>query len=166
LNKHAKKIVVFGVGNALMADDGIAEAVLGELERRRIPDNVRLFNAGGDPLRIAQEMAGIDLAIVVDTADMGLSPGKIRTFDTRQAIFPFEPVTLSDHGIGVGRVIEMLRAMGLAERLRIVGVQPFTVGAVPGLSGEMKKRIGEIADTVLGIIRQHRKIETADKGRE
>ena len=39
-------LAVFSVGNSLMADDGIAEAVLTVLYQRGVPDGVRLINAG------------------------------------------------------------------------------------------------------------------------
>ena len=150
-------IAVFAIGNSLMADDGIAEAALVELDRRGIPDGVRLINAAGDPLRIAQEIPELDLAIVLDSADMGLQPGQIRVFEANEAHFPHSPTLLSNHGFGLAQVIGLLRAMGIADRLRLVGVQPFEINAAPSLSPGMKRKVSEVADVVLDMIRRHSK---------
>lgn len=149
-------IAVFSVGNSLMADDGIAEAVLNALDGNGVPDGVRLINAGGDPLRIAQEIPELDLAIVIDSADMGLQPGEIRTLSVGEAIFSYQQNLLSDHGIGLGQVIKIVQTMGMADRLCLVGIQPFVVAPSPSLSEKMAKIVDKAAGIVHDIIDQHR----------
>jgi hydrogenase maturation protease len=149
-------IAVFSVGNSLMADDGIAEAVLNALVRKGVPDGIRLINAGGDPLRIAQETPELDLAIVIDSAEMGLQPGEIRSFNVNEASFPYEQPLFSDHGIGLGQVIKIMQTMGMTDRLHLVGVQPFVIAPSPYLSEKMEKIVDKAAGIVLDIIDQHR----------
>lgn len=149
-------IAVFSVGNSLMADDGIAEAVLNALDKKGVTSGVRLVNAGGDPLRIAQEAPELDLAIAIDSADMGLEPGAIRSFNVTEANFPYQQSLLSDHGIGLGQVIKIMQTLGVADRLRLVGIQPFVVAPSPYLSGKMEKVVDKAAGIVLDIIAQHR----------
>ena len=149
-------IAVFSVGNSLMADDGIAEAVLNALDRRSVPDEVRLVNVGGDPMRIAQETPELDLAIVMDSADMGLKPGEVRSFGVNEANFAYKENPFSNHGIGLGQVIRIMQAMGMADRLCLVGIQPFVVAPSPSLSKKMEKIVDKAAGIVLDIIDQHR----------
>lgn len=149
-------IAVFSVGNSLMTDDGIAEAVLNALDKKGVTSGIRLVNAGGDPLRIAQETPELDLAIAIDSADMGLEPGEIRSFDVSEANFPYEQSLFSDHGIGLGQVIKIMQTLGVADRLRLVGIQPFVVAPSPYLSEKMEKIVNKAAGIVLDIIAQHR----------
>ena len=149
-------IAVFAVGNSLMADDGIAEAVLTALDHGGVPAGVRLINAGGDPMRIAQETPELDLAIVIDSADMGLQPGDIRSFSVDDANFPYEEPLFSNHGIGLAQVIKIVKTMGLANRLRLVGIQPFAINPNPSLSAGMEKVVDKVTGIVFDIIDRYR----------
>lgn len=148
------RIAVFSVGNSLMTDDGIAEAVLIEIEKKGVPEGVRLFNAAGDVLRIAQEAMNFETVIVIDAANMTLPPGTIRVFGAADAHFPHAPASLSNHGIGLAQVINMLKAMKLSEKLRLVCVQPFEINADPALSPQMADLVGDIAEAVTAEIQR------------
>ena len=146
---------MFSVGNALMADDGVAEAVLFELDKRGVPEGVRLFNVAGDPLRVAQDAPDFETSIVIDTANMKLEPGTVRVFRADDAEFPFSATSVSDHGIGLGHAIKMLRSMGISDRLHLICVQPYSIEPKAELSTEMQKQVGKIADIVIDTINQH-----------
>ena len=45
-NTLRKKIVIIGVGNLLMGDDGIGIHVVESLRKEKLPENVRVFEIG------------------------------------------------------------------------------------------------------------------------
>jgi coenzyme F420 hydrogenase subunit delta len=74
--------MIIGCGNPLQTDDGFGPAVVSELKKLSLPDNVMVLDAGlGGPhylfTLIAQSEAPIRKMIIVDIMDFGGEPGQI-----------------------------------------------------------------------------------------
>ncbi|MDD1729059.1 MAG: hydrogenase maturation protease [Methanospirillum sp.] len=111
--------LLIGIGNDLLADDGIGCFVAAGLSH----PEWKSFNAGtisGDFIRKIREIKP-DLLVLVDAADMGLAPGSIR-------IIP--PERISDVGMGTPRfpldaMYEVISV--LCREILIIGIQPAVV---------------------------------------
>jgi len=68
-------VVVIGVGNELLRDEGVGMVVARALQGEKLPPNVRVVEGGVGGLDLLFEMEGAERAIIVDAADMGLEPG-------------------------------------------------------------------------------------------
>ncbi|MCX6686160.1 MAG: hydrogenase maturation protease, partial [Methanoregula sp.] len=77
------EIVIAGCGNPLFADDGFGPAVVEELQKLTLPDNVGVVDAGlGGPHFIFTllDPEVTKKLVIVDIADFGAEPGSIAKF--------------------------------------------------------------------------------------
>lgn len=72
------RIVVLGVGNILLTDEGVGVRVVEELDRRyAFPDNVSLVDGGTQGLALMATIQEADHLVVVDAVMGGGTPGTI-----------------------------------------------------------------------------------------
>ncbi len=77
-----EEILICGCGNPLFADDGFGPAVVEELQKISLPENVKVIDAGlGGPhflfTLIPQTEIPVKHLIIIDIADFGGNPGDI-----------------------------------------------------------------------------------------
>jgi hydrogenase maturation protease len=138
------RILVAGIGNVFLGDDGFGVEVAQRLVRRGAPDGVRVMDAGirGFDLAFAL-LEGYDAAILVDVTRRGGAAGTLDVIEPE----PDRPVTdastsddlVETHAMDPGRVLALVRTMGgEPPRIYLVGCEPATFGSeddiAPGLS--------------------------------
>jgi hydrogenase maturation protease len=142
------RIVVIGVGNLLLRDEGIGIHAVKALQEIDLPPDVKLIDGGTSPDLIAYTRAG-DKLIIIDAARADGEPG---------AIYRFKPEDLeggkgaltSAHEIGVVENLNLMTATGNEPRETvIIGIEPGEIDWGTKLSAELKKRLPEIVETVL-----------------
>jgi coenzyme F420 hydrogenase subunit delta len=75
------EIVVAGCGNPLFADDGFGPAVVEELKKYTLPDNVTIIDAGLGGPHFIFTLLNPEVTkklIIIDIADWGANPGDVR----------------------------------------------------------------------------------------
>ena len=73
-----KKILVAGIGNAWLGDDGFGGEVVKRLEGRELPEGVVVFDFGTGGLDLAYEvMRGYDALLLIDISRQGEEPGTL-----------------------------------------------------------------------------------------
>jgi hydrogenase maturation protease len=78
----AQRILILGVGNVLLTDEGVGICVLRELEARYdFPPNVRLVDGGVLGLSLMGTMMEADQVLVIDAVRGGDEPGTLYRFD-------------------------------------------------------------------------------------
>ena len=79
------RVLILGLGNVLLTDDGVGVHVIRTLERtlrgRSRPPAVRLCDGGTLGLNLLFELDSVDALIAVDAMDLGAAPGTVRTLD-------------------------------------------------------------------------------------
>ena len=64
-----KKTLVVGLGNVLVAEDGLAPEIVSALAQNpALPDDVDVIDGGTDLLRVADQLRGRELIVLVDAA--------------------------------------------------------------------------------------------------
>ena len=121
-------VLVAGIGNIFLGDDGFGVEVVRRLARRGAPAGARVVDFGirGQDLALAL-MDGYDAVVLVDAARRGGEPG---------TLYLLEPLagegqgTLATLGMDPARVLAAVRATGAAvPTLRLVACEP---GVLPG----------------------------------
>lgn len=113
-------LVILGLGNDLLGDDGIGLLAAEALASRESRD-VAVRTSAQSGLYLLESLQGFDDAIVVDSV-LGDRPGTIR--ELQGAELP--PATVpSAHYVGLPEALAIARASGLPvpRRLRIFGVE-------------------------------------------
>ena len=145
-----KRVLILGLGNPLMGDDGVGVRVVEELKGLELPDGVEAVEGGTAGLGLIGLMEGYQRVIIVDAAEMGHPPGCVVRFTPSEAQFAAVAAPLSLHHIGLGEVLAMAEALEVAPaELVIIGIQPSQVEAGSGLSQEVKGAIPRIIRIVL-----------------
>ena len=146
--------VVIGVGNPDRGDDGVGAAVIERLGGH-VPAGVRLVLNRGDPLRLFDDWAGADAAIIVDAAAMRAAPGSVHRVDLCGELVPVGRLPGSSHGIGLAEAIELGRRFGSLPRrcvAYLVAAESFGLGrplssfVEDALDGLVKIILAELSD--------------------
>jgi hydrogenase maturation protease len=144
-------LVVLGLGNDLLGDDGIGILVAEALHGLEAAD-ISVRSSAQSGLYLLEHLLGFDDAIVVDSV-VGDPPGTIRELqgsDLRAVSVP------SAHYAGLPEALALARASGLRVpgRLRIFGVEigiAQSIGSPP--STEVIAAIPRVVDAVLDAAR-------------
>ena len=107
-----KDILVLGVGNLLLKDEGVGIHVIQPLEKEELPPNVSLMDGGTGGLHLISWIQDYNRIIMVDATLDHNPPGTIRLIRPRYAT-DFPPL-MSAHEIGLR---DMIDAMILTEKL-------------------------------------------------
>lgn len=146
-----KPTVVLGLGNPLMADEGIGIHLIERLAGSddEYPD-VEFVDAGTGGLSVLHQMEGRHRAIVIDCAFMGERPGTMRRFAPDEVRSTKVLAHQSLHEADLMRVIAMARQLGQApEQIVIFGIEPERVELEQGLSATLMNRIDEYQSAIL-----------------
>lgn len=146
-----KATVVLGLGNPLMADEGVGVCLVERLAEAAgdYPD-VEFIDAGTGGLSVLYKIEGRRKAIFIDCAYMGEEPGTIRRFLPEEARSTKVLAHQSLHEADLLRIIDMARELGQApEEIVIFGIEPQRVEPAIGLSPVLASRIDEYAASLL-----------------
>jgi hydrogenase maturation protease len=150
----APAIVVLGVGNTLMQDDGVGVWALRALaEAYDLPPSVRLIDAGVAGFRYLPELGEAEHLLILDAVEGGGPPGTLyrlapEDFPARQG------PTLSAHEVGIAEILSMAEFLGKLPKTRILGVQPIETCAVGlDLTPPLQQALPRIVETVAEELR-------------
>ncbi|MFH1647008.1 MAG: HyaD/HybD family hydrogenase maturation endopeptidase [Chloroflexota bacterium] len=142
------RVVVVGVGNLLLRDEGIGIHAVKALQEMDLPPDVKIIDGGTSPDLIAYTRVG-DKLIIVDAAKAGGEPG---------AIYRFRPGDLtgekgglaSAHELGVEHNLKLMSLTGNEPRETvIIGIEPKEIDWGTELSPELQRKVPEIVKVVL-----------------
>jgi hydrogenase maturation protease len=75
------KILVLGIGNTLLTDEGVGIHVLSRLAETALPEGVDLLDGGTLSFTLAGPIEEADALVVVDAANLQSPPGTLRIFE-------------------------------------------------------------------------------------
>ncbi|HDI00208.1 MAG TPA: hydrogenase maturation protease [Firmicutes bacterium] len=151
------KVVVVGVGNLLMGDDGMGIWVAEELRKAELPDEVLVLDGGTALLDVLEEVEGAERLVIVDAMSGDGPPGTVYVLSSddlgkRKGRF-------SLHDMGVAEMLELGRLMyRIPEDVVLVGVEPEHVGPGIGLSRTLREKLQEVVRVVAEVARNSNRI--------
>lgn len=149
---RAPQIVIAGVGNVLLGDDGFGVAVAHRCLARRWPDGVVVRDVGIRGFDLAFALAGADAAIVVDAVARGDAPGTLTVFAPAFADLGTGVAAVPDgHGMTPARVLAFLDERPPV--VVVVGCEPATFGPDEGQLGLSAVVAAVIDDAVVLVER-------------
>jgi hydrogenase maturation protease len=149
-SNEVKQVLILGLGNPLLGDEGIGVRVVEELKGLELPDGVTVVEGGTAGLGLIALMEGYQRVIIVDAANMDQPPGHVARFTPLEAQFQAAEAPLSLHQIGLREALALAEALEVTPaELVIVGIQPNRVEMGTGLSPEVEKAIPQIIRTIL-----------------
>jgi hydrogenase maturation protease len=167
------EVLVAGVGNIFLGDDGWGVEVIRQLHSHELPEFVKVRDFGIRGVHLAYELLdGYDLLILVDAVPRGREPG---------TVFVIEP-DLSDagagslaegaregnnplidaHGMEPASVFDLLETLGGGgvKRAIVVGCEPLDIGERMELSEPVATSVPEAVRIIRELIEQEEKRRT------
>ncbi len=149
--KNMPKVVVVGVGNELMGDEGFGVRVVEELRKIQLPKCVEVYNCGTLGLQILNYLENSDFAIIVDVVKSNGKPGDIYVFDFEEC--KDYKVAVSLHDIDLVKAVKIGRLVyNLPKKIVVVGVEPERIELSMELSEAVKYAIPRVIDIVIDLI--------------
>ena len=151
---EGNKVVIIGIGNLLLMDEGIGVHVINELEKYELPQNIAIYDGGTGGFKLMDLMHGAKKVIFIDAVETGKAPGTITTFKSEDVVSTYHKKNYSLHDTDLLEVLKMAELLDNITKINIVGVQPKTINYGTTLSKELKDSIPEIINTVFKEIEE------------
>ena len=153
MNRAAKPIdvLVLGLGNELLTDDGAGVHVIRMLQKEPSPEGVLAAEIGTGILHAQHLLEQVVQVIAVDAVQAGDEPGAVYRFDLDQVPLK-QPASL--HDVGIAGLMQLIPKSDRPE-VTVVGIEPEKIdfgmelspavqAAVPGVVSIVKKMIASI----------------------
>jgi hydrogenase maturation protease len=144
-----RPILVVGVGNILLHDEGFGPHMIGVLSESDLPDSVELLDAGTAGADLLDPISDRRKVIFIDTVDGSAAPGALVRL-TASDLVAAPPQGLSLHSVGLIETLMMARQLnGAPDEVIVIGVQPKDLSCGLGLSDELQDAVVPARDLVL-----------------
>lgn len=143
-------LLVLGLGNVLLEDDGVgAAAVALLLEQYAPPEGVRVLDGGTLGLWLLPYLEDAEIVILVDAIKADGPPGSaVRLEGTDVA--PAVATRLSPHQIGVADLLDGARWLDrYPDRLVLLGIVPESMELAVGLSPRVRAALPDLVDRIV-----------------
>ncbi len=146
----SKKILVLGIGNYLMGDEGVGVHIVKKMEKMNLPDYVEVLDGGTGGFFLMPVFDEYGSVIMIDATMDGKPAGTIKIIKPRFA--SDYPNALSVHDVGLR---DMIEALYLREKkpdvhlmtISVKGIQPMVVGLTP----EVEKVVDDAIQQILEL---------------
>ncbi len=146
------KIVVIGIGNLLLMDEGIGVHTINELEKHDLPESIEIYDGGTGGFKLIDLMHGAARVIFIDAVETGKTPGSVTIFNAEDVHSIYNKKKYSLHDTNLMEIIKMAEILGNPPMIEIVGIQPKTISYGTTLSKELTDSMSNIINTVIGRI--------------
>ncbi len=148
------KILVAGIGNSWLRDDGFGPKVAERLEKKELPEGVAVFDFGSGGLDLAYEvMRGYDALVLVDVSRQGGEPGTLYVMEPDQEDINagFEDGEMIDpHGMDPQTVLRFVNAVGgWPGKVVVVACEPLVVEE---MGMELSEAVEGAVDRAVGVV--------------
>ena len=152
---YENSIVVLGVGNILLTDEGLGVHVVEDLKANyTFTPQISLIDGGTMGMELLTYMRGMKKILLIDAVNGGEAPGTIYEFPHRELEQYFTD-HISVHEVGMQDILR-IRAIqeNPLEDAIVIGVEPesLEVGFEP--SAPVQKALPEVKDRVLRVLRE------------
>jgi len=146
-----KEILILGVGNVLLGDEGVGVHLIEELEKIDLPPTVELVDGGTAAFDLIPYFQEKKRVIILDALKVSDSPGSVYRFEKKDLLEWRDFPPLSLHQVELPEIFNLLRLLGQEpERIVIIGVvpkEPLSWGC--NLSDEVRDKLPSIINIIL-----------------
>jgi hydrogenase maturation protease len=151
----AMKILVLGIGNTLLTDEGVGIVAMRELEARFGPrEDMEFLDGGTLSFTLAVPISECTALLVIDAAELGLSPGSMRSFEGEEMDrFLGENRKSSVHEVGLLDLMSISLLTGhWPDQRALIGIQPAMMDWGEALTPVVAAALPEVCATATEII--------------
>jgi hydrogenase maturation protease len=146
--KQKKRVLILGVGNLLLSDEGVGVHVARKLMDMDFPPEVEVLEGGTDGFGLMHALLQADRVILVDAVRGGGPPGSIYRFEIEDC-HPFPDIfKTSVHQISILEVINLSGLIGSTPRTTVIGVEPKHLEMGMELSPRIEAKIPRVIQLI------------------
>jgi hydrogenase maturation protease len=148
-------LLILGLGNVLLEDDGVGSAAVRALVDGYVPpDGVQVFDGGTLGLSLLPYVDAADAVILVDAVRADAAPGtcvRLDGDDVGSAV----ATRLSPHQIGVADLLDGARWLDRTpRRLTLLGIVPESMGLAVGLTPKVYDALLDLVELIVDTARE------------
>lgn len=150
--RSRRPVLVLGIGNILLCDEGVGVRVIEQMQKMHLPDNVELVDGGTAGADLMGVLAERQKVIVIDAVRADREPGTVLRFTADDLVRP-GGVGMSLHELGLGEALTMTRQLGCEPKDVVVfGIKPKDIKCGLELSEEIAASVPRVVELVLAEI--------------
>ena len=147
----APRILIMGVGNVLMGDEGVGVHAVRQLDARAWPAGVSLLDGGTGGFHLLAHFGTCDIVVMIDATLDGRPPGTVCVLEPRYA--SDFPRALSAHDIGLKDLVDSAAVLGMLPKVLLVTVSVATFQPMQlTMSQEVEASLPQVESTVIGLV--------------
>lgn len=148
-------VLVLGIGNILLSDEGAGIRVIEELQQRyTIPPDVELVDGGTMGLDLLPYLDNRSHCFIIDAVRSGKQPGETVRIELDDPPAYFR-TKISPHQIGLSELLGVASMTdSLPAEIVLFGIEPVRFDTGLDCSEEVGNNIGQLADMVANELRQ------------
>jgi hydrogenase maturation protease len=149
------QVLVLGIGNLVMSDDGVGVKVVQRLQREYcFSPCVEVMDGGTLGLDLLPKLEGIEHLIVVDAVETGGKPGTCVRLAGKELPIALE-TKVSPHQMGLKDLLSVAELLGHSPgEMVLIGVQPGSIEMDTELTPEVEAVLQLLTDNVLDEIKK------------
>lgn len=150
--RKTKPVLVLGIGNILMKDDGIGVHVANRMmESGDLPGNVEVIDGGTAGFDLIPLMSDREKIIIIDALSMDDAPGSVYRFRPDDVDSARRGYSL--HEVGIMEVIRTLRMMGGNPEIEFIGIvtediSTLDISLSDAVMGAVPRAVSAVMDAV------------------
>ena len=151
----SNKVLVLGVGNYLMGDEGVGVHIIYEMEELDLPEYVDVLDGGTGGFFLMNYFDVYPVVIFLDATMDGKKPGTVSTI--RPKFASDFPSALSVHDVGLKDMIEAIYIQDTIPDIHLITISisdilPMTVE----LSDEVEQNVQKAIDEILRLAEENK----------
>jgi hydrogenase maturation protease len=139
-----KHLLILGVGNLLLSDEGIGVHVAQRMMAMDWPPEVQVVEGGTDGFGLVNIIVQADRMILIDAVKGGGRPGSIYRFDLEDCPPYPDLFKTSVHQISILEVINLTGLIGSTPQTTIIGIEPQCLEVGMELSPLIESKIPKV----------------------
>ncbi|MEY2416829.1 MAG: hydrogenase maturation protease [Ilumatobacteraceae bacterium] len=149
-------VLVAGIGNIFLSDDGFGVEVVKHIDVTRWPEDVRkdvtVTDFGIRGVHLSYELLNdYDALVLIDAMPLGEAPGTVVTFEPD--VESIDATSVDAHSMSPAVVLGLLAGMGAdLPHVVVVGCQPLTLEEGMGLSDAVMAAVAPAAEAVVQVV--------------
>jgi hydrogenase maturation protease len=144
----AASVLVLGVGNVLMADEGVGVQVVRELEKMPLPPNVECLDGGTGGFHLLGALQDAGRILLIDACIDGNPSGTVRRLQPR---FSSDyPRTLTAHDIGLKDLLDAAYLIGGPLNVTLFAI---SIDPLQGVGMELRPALANQLPAILRTVR-------------
>jgi hydrogenase maturation protease len=153
-----RRILIAGIGNAWLQDDGFGGEVVKRLDGRDLPEGTAVFDFGTGGLDLAYEvMRGYDALVLVDVSRQGGDPGTLYVMEALEEDVEAgieDGQVINPHAMDPQTVLRFVKTLGAwPGKVVVVACEPARVEEMGlGLSDDVARAVDGAVDLVVKTV--------------